>query len=128
METKKKIESFTDLDAWQECHNLVLLIYDATKQFPKEEMFGIVVQLRRAVVSITSNIAEGFSRNSYREKLQFYSIALGSVTEVQNQIIIARDVHYISPQKFDVIIGQTIKVHKILNGLIKSSKVIIHNS
>lgn len=127
-ETKKRIESFVDLDAWQEGHKFVLLIYDITKQFPGEELFGLTIQLRRAAVSITSNIAEGFSRRSYREKLQFYSIALGSVTEAQNQLMIATDIHYISPQQFNVIMQQAIMVHKIINGLIKHSKTIIHNS
>lgn len=78
----RKIKSFTDLTVWKEAHELVLLIYSLTKDFPKEELFGLVTQIRRAVVSITSNIAEGFSRNSYKEKAQFYAMALGSLTEV----------------------------------------------
>ena len=68
----KKIQSFTDLDAWREGHALVLAIYRITRDFPREEQFGLVSQLRRAAVSITSNIAEGFSRLSYKEKRQFY--------------------------------------------------------
>lgn len=125
---KGKIKSFTDLDAWKEGHKLVLIIYKITKRFPKDELFGLVSQMRRCVVSITSNIAEGFSRQSYREKLQFYSIALGSVTELQNQLIIVRDVKYIKKEKFQEISKQTIRVHKIVNGLIKSSRTIILNS
>ena len=88
---KEKITSFTKVRAWQEGHKLVLMVYEVTKNFPKEEMFGLVNQLRRAAVSITSNIAEGFSRKTYGEKLQFYCIALGSLTEVQNQILIAKE-------------------------------------
>ncbi|MEK7508228.1 MAG: four helix bundle protein [Patescibacteria group bacterium] len=122
------IRSFTDLDAWKEGHKLVLMIYKVTKDFPKEEMFGLVSQVRRCAVSITSNIAEGFSRWSYKEKAQFYSIALGSVTELQSQLLIARDVGYVSNEKFNEIAERTIKVHKIINGLIKSSKAIIHRS
>ncbi|MEW6408249.1 MAG: four helix bundle protein [Patescibacteria group bacterium] len=80
MEDKQKIKSFTDLNAWKEGHKLVLMVYDVTKSFPKEEQFGLSIQLRRAVISFTSNIAEGFSRNSYKEKLQFYSMALGFLT------------------------------------------------
>lgn len=123
-----KIKSFTDLDAWKEGHQLVLMIYKITKLFPKEEIFGLASQLRRCAVSITSNIAEGFSRQSYKEKLQFYSIAQGSVTELQNQLLVSRDVGYIANEQFQEIAVQSIKVHKIVNGLIKSSKAIIHNS
>ncbi|MCL5667196.1 MAG: four helix bundle protein [Patescibacteria group bacterium] len=125
---KSKIQSFTDLDAWKEGHKLVLVIYEMTKEFPKEEMFGLAIQIIRAAVSITSNIAEGFSRQSYKDKLHFYSMALGSLTEVQNQLLISRDIKYLSSHNFLEIANQTVKVSKIINGLIKSSKTIIHNS
>ncbi|MBI4837446.1 MAG: four helix bundle protein [Candidatus Portnoybacteria bacterium] len=124
----KKIKSFTDLKAWQEGHKLVLMIYKITKDFPREEQFGLTIQLRRAGVSFTSNIAEGFSRNSYKEKLQFYSIALGSLTEIQNQLLVAKDIGYMIKEEFDKIAEQTILVNKITNGLIKKSKTIIHDS
>ena len=123
-----KIKSFTDLKAWQEGHKLVLMIYDITKQFPKEEIFGLTNQLRRAIVSFTSNIAEGFSRQSYKEKVKFYFMALGSLTEVQNQLLIAKDIEYISQKDFNKIAQQTIEVSKITNGLIKKSKTLIRNS
>ena len=124
----RKIKSFTDLNAWKEGHKLVLMIYNITKTFPKEEIFGLTSQIRRCAVSITSNIAEGFSRQSYKEKLQFYSIALGSTTELQNQLLIVKDINYITKEQFQDIAEQSVKVHKIINGLIKSSKTIIHNS
>ena len=118
----RKIKSFTDLNAWKEGHKLVLMIYEITKDFPKEEIFGLTSQIRRCAVSITSNIAEGFSRQSYKEKVRFYSIALGSITELQNQLLIAKDVGYITKEQFQDIAEQSVKVHKITNGLIKSSK------
>lgn len=124
----RKIKSFTDLNAWKEGHKLVLMIYDATKQFPKEEQFGLTIQLRRAAVSFTSNIAEGFSRNSYKEKLQFYSMALGSLTEIQNQLLVAKDISYITEEKFNKIAEESVIVNKITNGLIKKSKSIIRDS
>ena len=71
---KQKISSFTDLYAWKEGHKLALMVYNITRSFPKEELFGLTSQMRRCVVSITSNIAEGFSRNTARDKYQFYSI------------------------------------------------------
>ncbi len=126
--SKEKISYFTDLKAWQEGHKLVLVVYKTTEKFPKEEKYAITDQIRRATVSITSNIAEGFSRHSYKEKLQFYSIALGSITELQNQLIISKDVGYLSKSDFDLLMNQSIVVHKITNGLIKSSKMIIQNS
>lgn len=124
----RKIKSFQDLDAWKEGHILVLALYATVKSFPKEELFALTSQLRRCAVSITSNIAEGFSRQSFKEKIQFYSIALGSVTELQNQIIIAKDVGYLDEAIFKKLLTQSIKVHKIINGLIKSSRALIPNS
>lgn len=122
---EEKITSFTKLDAWKESHKLVLLIYKVTKEFPKDELFGLVSQMRRCAVSISSNIAEGFSRNSWKEKLQFYSISLGSVTELQNQLLVARDVDYLPREVFYEIAEQTTRVSKLINGLIKKSKSMI---
>lgn len=126
--TDKKIQSFTDLRVWQAGHGLVLEIYKITKTFPKDEMFGLTNQIRRASVSITSNIAEGFSRRSYKEKSQFYSMALGSLTEIQNQLLIAKDIEYITQQEFKTLAEKTVDISKMLNGLIKTSKVIDRNS
>jgi four helix bundle protein len=115
-----KIESFTDLKAWQEGHKFVLMIYNATKSFPREEQFRLVSQICRAVVSITSNIAEGFSRNYAKEKSQFFAMSLGSLTEVQNQLLIARDLNYISKEEFKKIADQSVTVSKLLRGLMKT--------
>jgi len=91
-------------------------------------VYELANQLRTAVVSITSNIAEGFSMQSYKQKVHFYSIALGSLTEVQNQILVSRDVGYISKEKFQKIAEQSVVVSKLINGLIKKSKTMIHDS
>lgn len=115
-----KIKSFTDLIAWQEGHKLVLLIYRITSPFPRAE-YSLVDQMKRCVVSITSNIAEGFSRKSKKEKMQFYYMALGSTTELQNQLVIARDLKFVSTKDFNDVAKQTIRIHKLINGLIKSS-------
>ena len=122
--TNHKIKSFTDLNTWREGHKLVLMVYKVTKNFPKDEQFGIVSQMRRAAVSITSNIAEGFSRQSYREKVQFYSMAQGSNTELQNQLLIAKDIGYLTAKDFNETASQSVGVHKLLSGLIKKSKSI----
>lgn len=79
-----KIRNFTDLNAWKESHKLVLEIYKVTKNFPREEIFGLFSQIKRSAVSITSNIAEGFGRFSKKEQIQFYYISIGSLTEIQN--------------------------------------------
>lgn len=118
---QEKIKSFTGLRAWQEGHQLVLLIYRTTKAFPSDERFGLIDQLRRCAVSITSNLAEGFSRYNSKEKRQFYRMALGSLTELQSQLFVAKDVGYIKTEEFKTLIEQTILVSKLINGLIKSS-------
>lgn len=116
------ITSFTKLRAWQEGHKLVLLIYKITRGFPKDEQFALVPQMRRAVISLTSNIAEGFTRKSYKEKIQFYYMALSSLTEIQNQLIAARDIKYLTKEYFAKCANLSVTVSKILNGLIKKSK------
>lgn len=119
MEEVRKIKTFQDLEAWKSGHTLVLKIYEATKTYPKEEQFGIVNQMRRAAVSITSNLAEGFSRQSPKEKIQFYAMAQGSLTELQNQSLISRDVGYLPNLVFKDLEEQSEHVHKLINGLIK---------
>lgn len=124
-----KIRTFTDLNAWKESHKLVILIYKETQKFPKREMFSLVDQMRRAVISITSNIAEGFGRQTYKEKVQFYYLAQGSLIELKNQIIAAKDIGYLSTDDFDKLIYQANISHQILQGLItKSKSFIIHKS
>jgi four helix bundle protein len=118
-----KIKKFTDLIAWQEAHKLVFSIYKITENFPKSEMFGIINQMRRCSVSIVSNIAEGFSRSTLRDKNQFYSMSLGSVTELQSQLLISKDLSYIDNGKFKEIAERTVTVHKLINGLIKGNKI-----
>lgn len=117
-----RIQSFTDLTVWQRGHQLVLEIYQITKNFPREELYALVDQMRRCAISITSNIAEGFSRKSYKEKIQFYSMALGSTTELQNQLLVAKDVGYITKEQFNSLAYLTVEVHKLINGLIKGAK------
>ncbi|MBI5152271.1 four helix bundle protein [Candidatus Peregrinibacteria bacterium] len=119
---KGKIKTFLDLYAWQEGHKLVLLIYKLTKNFPREETFGLISQLRRAAVSVTSNIAEGFSRLRYTEKIQFYYFAKASNTEIQNQLLIAKDVGYLNNDQFSIASNQSVTVNRILYGLIKKSR------
>ena len=118
----KKISSFTQLTAWKKAHELVLEIYKLTNEIPNKERYSLSDQMQRAAVSVTSNIAEGFARQSKKEKVNFYFIARGSLTELQNQLLICRDLKYISVEKFKETAELTINVHKLINGLIKSAK------
>ena len=117
-----KIVTFKDLNAWKEGHELVLMTYRLTKRFPKDELFALTSQMRRAAVSITSNIAEGFGRSGVNDRAHFYTIAHGSVTELQNQLLVSRDVGYISDVEFENVEIQSVIVHKILTGLIRATK------
>lgn len=114
-----KIQNFTDLDTWKEAHDLVLLAYKITDFFPKKENYILTSQILRAGISITSNIAEGFSRGGKKEKIQFYRIAVGSLTELRNQLILAKDLGYVDQGRFETLHRQTVVVQKLLHGLIK---------
>lgn len=119
---QSKIQNFTDLNTWKEGHKIVLEVYSITKQFPKEETYSLVDQMRRCAVSITSNIAEGFNRQGKKEKIQFYYMALASLTELQNQLLVSRDVGYLQNSKFMQLAEQSVVIKKLINGLIKSIK------
>jgi len=116
----KKIHSFTDLIVWQKAHRFVLQIYKITVSFPKEERYSLVDQLRRASVSITSNISEGFYRRTAVDKSHFYYTSLGSLAEIQNQLILSRDLNYINNDLFQKLGKESVEIHKLINGLIRS--------
>lgn len=115
----QKIKNFTDLVAWKESHQIVLQIYKITDNFPQKEIYALTSQMRRAAVSITSNIAEGFSRKSNKEKIQFYHLSLGSLPKLENQLIISHDVGYIDNNTLYYILNILKNSAKLINGLIK---------
>lgn len=121
-----KIDSFMDLIVWQQGHSLVLNVYAITKQFPKEETYSLVDQMKRAVSSVTANIAEGFGRQTYKEKVQFYYIAKGSLTELNNFLLISKDLNFIDENSFEELSAKSVDVEKLLQGLIKKSKTFIN--
>ncbi len=126
---ENRIRSFTDLKAWQEGHKLVLLVHKLSRDFPREELYALTSQIQRAAVSITSNIAEGFGRQTYKEKVQFYYLAQGSLIELKNQILIARDIGYLEKESFNKLASQANAAHGLLQGLItKSKSFVIHKS
>lgn len=114
------IKEFTDLTTWQEAHKLALEVYRITQAFPEEEKFGLTSQMRRAAVSITSNIAEGFGRQNSKEKIQFYAMAQASDSEVKNQLILNCDLDYIDEDTAASCLDQSTSVHKLLTALIRS--------
>jgi len=118
----KKITTFEDLAAWQSSRELGLLIYKLTKEFPKDELFALTSQLRRAVVSVASNIAEGFSRNTKADRVHFYTMARGSLTEAQSQMIFSCDLGYISSAEYNDFKSRSTITHKLLTGLINATK------
>jgi len=114
----KKIKHFTDLIVWQKSHQLVLDIYKIKSGFPNEEKFGLVSQMRRAAYSIPANIAEGFKRQGAKDKIRFYNIAQGSLSEVSYFLILATDLNY-TKANFR---GSVEEIEKLLAGLIRSIK------
>ena len=114
------IKNFHDLEAWKTGHQLALDIYKITEEFPQNEIFGITSQLRRAACSITANIAEGFARYHFKDKIRFYYNSRGSVAEVQNFLIIAKDLKYLDLKNCKDLGEKASKVARLINGLIRS--------
>ncbi|WP_136667582.1 four helix bundle protein [Flavobacterium sp. H122] len=105
---------------WQKSHQLVLDIYKITKQYPKEEVFGLVSQMRRSSSSIPTNISEGAGRNSDKEFCRFLYIAFGSSNEIEYQLILSKDLNYIDNEIASVLISNIEEVKKMLNKLIST--------
>jgi four helix bundle protein len=110
------------LVAWQKAMELVTEIYRITRDFPKDELYGLVSQLRRAAVSVPSNLAEGYGRNSRNEFHHFAGVARGSLAEVETQIEIAKNLHYISEQSCSELLSRVDEVGRVLTGLREWSK------
>ena len=108
---------YKELEAWKESINLVTTVYQMTNNYPRTELFGIVSQIRRCVISIPSNIAEGVVKHSDKETLRFLDIAIGSLAELETQMIISKELGYIDNS--DTLENQIAKVNALLNGLVK---------
>lgn len=108
-----KIKSYRELEAYKKSYELVKLIYQTTKVFPREELYGITSQIRRSAVSIPSNIAEGYMRGS-KEYVQFLKVALGSSAELETQISLSKDLNFCNDADFKVIYGLIQEIMKLL--------------
>ncbi|MDB5136041.1 MAG: four helix bundle protein [Mucilaginibacter sp.] len=113
---------FTDLDAWKEARALVKIVYDCTSTFPKEEMYGLQSQIKRCVVSIPSNIAEGCGRNHRKDSMQFFYIARGSAYELETQLYLAYDLGFTDELTLKLLLDKLLRVRVLLAGLIKYQK------
>src|SRR3989338_11497212 len=95
------IQKFEDIFAWQKSHELALSIYKITESFPKQETFGLISQMRRCAVSIPSNLAEGFKRRTKSDSVHFYNIAEGSLEELKYQLLLGKDLEFISRDMYE---------------------------
>ena len=116
------MKDFQKLRVWNEAHQLTIQVYTITKKFPSDERFGLVSQLRRAASSIGSNLAEGCGRNSDKELARFVSIAQGSAFEVRYQMILAKDLGYLSPMEFGNIESQLLSISRMLTSFHQTLK------
>ncbi len=118
-----QIMKFEDLKVWQKAHQLVLGIYRITKDYPREEKFGLVAQMRRAAVSVPANIAEGFRKRGKRDKVNFYNIAQGSLDELYYYMILSKDLDYFPsplPTRYSQLTAEIEEIARMLAGLIKA--------
>lgn len=108
------MRDFHKLIIWQRSHQLTLAVYRISKSFPKEEIFGLTSQMRRAVSSIPTNIAEGCGRASNKDFAHFLQIAIGSATEVEYQLLLAHDINYINDDDYQALTDETVVVRKMI--------------
>ena|SRR5581483_6940202 len=112
--------TFRDLKAWQRAFELALTVYDLTRTFPRDEMYGLTSQIRRASVSVVSNIAEGKGRASDKDLLRFLGNAKGSLFELETQVALAERLAYINPSKAQRLIAQITETGKLVSGLMRA--------
>ena len=113
------MQDFKKLQVWGKSHNLTLKMYALTCQFPREEIYGLTSQIRRACASIPTNIAEGCGRGSSADFARFLQIAMGSTSEVEYLILLARDLKYFNANQYVELIDATIEVKKMLTSLLR---------
>lgn len=120
------IKHLEDLLVWQKADALALQIYEVTQRFPKEELYGLVSQMRRAAVSIPANIVEGFERQYKKEFIQFLEIAKASLSELGYYLKFSQKVKYLDAEVTHTLLAQTQEIGKMLNGLVKSLRMSKH--
>lgn len=116
------MKDFRELKVWQKAHELTLAVYEATASFPREERYGLTSQLRRASSSIGANLAEGCGRNGDAELARFCSIAMGSASELEYHLLLARDLALLPPEAYNDVAERTTEVKRMLAGLLQKLK------
>lgn len=122
----EKLKTYRELIVWQKSIALSKMIYVFTQQFPKEEMYGLISQMRRASVSIACNIAEGQARNNTGEFKQFLSISKGSLAELETLIILSKEMNFLIEKDYQNLLINCTEINKLMNGLFKSLKITNH--
>jgi four helix bundle protein len=112
------MKDFRDLKVWRRAHSVTLAIYECTRDFPREETYGIVSQLRRCSASVAANIAEGCGRVGNPEFGRFLAMAMGSASELEYFLLLARDLHYLPSEKYAGIVASVVEMRRMLNGLL----------
>jgi four helix bundle protein len=113
------MQDFHKLDVWRKAHDLTLRIYGVTTEFPKDEQYGLTSQLRRACSSIPANIAEGCGRGSNAELGRFLQIALGSASELEYHLLLARDLKHLTTADYEALVVSTLEIKRMLTGLLR---------
>jgi len=119
----QKISSYKDLFVWKKAVELAIATYKLTNHFPREELYGLTSQMRRAAVSVSSNIAEGSIRGSKKDFCHFLRIASGSIAELETQVEISRNLSFGKELNYDEVISIAVEVNKMIHGLITKLKV-----
>lgn len=114
------MKDFRELKVWEKAHQLTLAVYRHTASFPREELYGLTSQLRRSCASIPANLAEGCGRNGDAELSRFCSIAMGSASELEYHLLLARDLQLINAKDYSDLAQRTIEVKRMLTGLLQT--------
>lgn len=114
------MKDFRQLKVWEKSHQLVLAVYKATKEFPKEELYGLTSQIRRASTSIPTNIAEGCGRNTDADFARFLQMAMGSASETEYQLLLSLDLGFLNKEQYDKLNPDVIEVKRMLASLLKT--------
>ncbi|MDX2027147.1 MAG: four helix bundle protein [Alphaproteobacteria bacterium] len=118
--SKPPVQSYKDLEVWQKSMDMVTAVYQVTKEFPKDELYTLTNQIRRSAISVPSNIAEGRGKRSTGDYIRFLNIAYGSISELETQLIISKNLGYVSSGKLDSLFTDINRIGRMLNGLISS--------